>query len=363
VHLSPLRGAVRRRGRGRRARRGHGGAGRAARPAGRIGARPRPRRVPPRQGLRRRDRARGAGRPRRPRCRPGRADRGLRAGAAAAPDRAVGSRRRARDVPPRGGGAATDIRRPPAGRGTGSRGRGAAGAGSLGGTAVRRRGGGRVREGRRAGRRGRRRVRRPPRARRPAAPGGPGRRRHPRVRGGAARHGGRPGGDDDRAPLAGLPLVVPAGRRPGQRRLRGAGQRRRHPRRAGRGPAAAAARGRTAGPARAPAAALDRAAAAAGRPGAAHRRRRGADQPAHRRGHLLRGALRRAGRSGGTPRPGCRGRLPRRAGRPARTHAAAPHRRLAALPAAVVRLGLADGRLTARTLGAAVRHWGRRAAD
>jgi geranylgeranyl reductase family protein len=29
----------------------------------------------------------------------------------------------------------------------------------------------------------------------------------------------------------------------------------------------------------------------------------------------------------------------------------------------VVRLGLADGRLTARTLGAAVRHWGRRAAD
>ena len=81
---------------------------------------------------------------------------------------------------------------------------------------------------------------------------------------------------------------------------------------AGRARAAAARRraGRAEG---APAAAVDRPAAAARRPGAAGRRRRVADQPADRRGHLLRGAVRRAGRRGRGAAAATRARAYRRA--------------------------------------------------
>ena len=71
-----------------------------------------------------------------------------------------------------------------------------------------------------------------------------------------------------------------------------------HPGRPARRARPAAAGRRAERPAGAPAAAVDRPAAPARRAGAARRRRRLADQPAHRRGHLLRGALRCAGRAG-----------------------------------------------------------------
>ena len=108
------------------------------------------------------------------------------------------------------------------------------------------------------------------------------------------------------------------------------------------------------------------------RAGPARRRRPVADQPVHRRGHLLRRALRRAGRRGGggnarrrrpgrTPTP-----LRRRLGRHLRHSAAAAWlaRRPSVVDAAVraagrdrgvfdsiVELGLGDGLLDPRTLG------------
>ena len=62
--------------------------------------------------------------------------------------------------------------------------------------------------------------------------------------------------------------------------------------------------------ARPPAAAVHRTAAAAGRAGAARRGRRLADQPAHRRGHLLRRPVRRARRRGRRARARGGARLP-----------------------------------------------------
>ena len=94
--------------------------------------------------------------------------------------------------------------------------------------------GGRFPHGGRRRRGGRRGVRRPPGARaaanRPAAH----RDRHPRLRTGSGRRPGRAGHRHDRAALARLRVVLPAGRRPGERRLRGTGLQRRHPRRAAR---------------------------------------------------------------------------------------------------------------------------------
>ena len=82
-------------------------------------------------------------------------------------------------------------------------------------------------------------------------------------------------------------------------------------------------------PARAPPAAVDPPAAARPRPGAAGRRRAVADQPVHRRGDLLRRAVRRAGRCGRRGRPGRASRpaVRRRAPPPARPAPAALRRR------------------------------------
>ena len=122
----------------------------------------------------------------------------------------------------------------------------------------------------------------------PANRPAPHRDRDPRLRPRPARRAGRAGHRHDRAALAGLRVVVPAGRRAGQRRLRRTGLRRRHPGGPPRRPRRPAARRRTDRAPRPPAAAVDRATPAAGRAGAARGRRRLADQPAHRRGHLLR---------------------------------------------------------------------------
>ena len=124
-----------------------------------------------------------------------------------------------------------------------------------------------------------------------------------------------------------------------------------------------------------PAAAVDRASAPAGRPGAARRGRRLADQPADRRGHLLRRAVRRrspvrrrrvaatrARPTGGRCRRGWAGTC----GTPSTASWASrwPSVMDAVFRAAaddqrvfddVVALGLADGRLTTRTLAAAAR--------
>jgi hypothetical protein len=284
----------------------------------------------------------------------------LQAGAGAqARDAAQRGRRRADPAQPHD--PAVRARRPPR-RGGGRRRRRVASAHRAHHRAGRRRGGARRLPSRAGGhRRGRRRLGRAARARARAQPrpahgvGDPRIRDVRRARRAAHRH--------LRTALAGVRLGVPDRRRPGQHRLRRGAARpdaQPHPP----APAArrAAARGGPAGgrqPARPPPPAVHVAPQPGDRAGPARRRRPLDDQPVHRRGHLLRRALRRPGRPYANA-------LRRRLGRHLRHSAAAAWlaRRPSVIQAAVraagrdrgvfdsiVELGLGDGLLEPRTLG------------
>ena len=281
----------------RRRRRPRGVGDRAGRPRGGpvpAGAAARPRRLPPRQVLRRRHRA---ARARRPGHR-GRRGRGGRLDPAARP-RALARRRAGR----RGDGApgvrrpACGPRRPPRRARRRRRGDAAPPPGLLGHARRRLRSGPRLGRARRGsgGRRRRRALPRPhgPPGRDPRPP----RHRHPRLRPDHASAPRTTGDPVRRAPPAVVRLGLRPRRRTGQRRVRrAAADGRRPPRAAQPAAAARAARGadtrrrrRRHRLARAPPAAQQLALAPARRPRAAGGGRGGAGQPDDGGGHLLRG--------------------------------------------------------------------------